>query len=431
MNIRVKLTRSENYNYHGVSSGTVVTLDLEEYLKGVVPAEMSCGSDWPDAALKAQAIAARSYAIYHINHPKSSYDLNDTTAYQAYRCSRFATRTNNIVTGTAGLVLTYASSVIESVFSACNGGTTVSSQSKWGHYHPFLIAQADPWDAATGEAKDGHGVGMSQLGAQYAGNHGVTYHAILNFYYPTTSLVSDYGSGSSGGSGTGATYEGIVATGNSYPLNVRAAASVSSTKLGELDNGTALQVIDYNSLWYQIDFNGQTAYIMKHYVQLSGQGGGTETIIGVVATGNSYPLNVRAAASTSSTLLGTVANGITLQLIDYNTSWYQFTFNGQTAYVMKQFIQVSGQGGGVYLTWQDKYGNNTFVESYTYSGNVARYQSDLNLWLSDHGYSTIIVDGKYGNNTMNATSAFQSHNSLTVDGIAGPQTKAALFAQYN
>lgn len=61
MNIRVKLTKSANYNHYNVSSGSVIQLDLEEYLRGVVPSE--CYTTWSQNTLKAQAVAARSYAI--------------------------------------------------------------------------------------------------------------------------------------------------------------------------------------------------------------------------------------------------------------------------------------------------------------------------------------------------------------------------------
>ena len=63
MNIRVKLTKSANYNHYNVSSGSVIQLDLEEYLRGVVPSE--CYTTWSQNTLKAQAVAARSYAIVH------------------------------------------------------------------------------------------------------------------------------------------------------------------------------------------------------------------------------------------------------------------------------------------------------------------------------------------------------------------------------
>lgn len=63
MNINIKLTRSENASYHNTSVGTIITMDIEEYLRGVVPSEVY--PSWHAEALKAQAVAARTYGIYH------------------------------------------------------------------------------------------------------------------------------------------------------------------------------------------------------------------------------------------------------------------------------------------------------------------------------------------------------------------------------
>jgi hypothetical protein len=80
----------------------VVTVDLEQYLRGVVPAEMP--SSWPPEALKAQAIAARTYALYHVEHPKHAdrgADLCTRTCCQAWQTiTRPAT--DEAVTATAG-----------------------------------------------------------------------------------------------------------------------------------------------------------------------------------------------------------------------------------------------------------------------------------------------------------------------------------------
>ena len=75
MNIRVKITRD--------SSNTIKTMDLEEYLRCVVPSEMP--ASWPAEALKAQAVAARTYAMKKIQDRKSKeFDVDDTNAFQAY-----------------------------------------------------------------------------------------------------------------------------------------------------------------------------------------------------------------------------------------------------------------------------------------------------------------------------------------------------------
>lgn len=59
-------------------------------------------------------------------------------------------------------MLTYNNSVAECVFCASNGGHCVSAESRWGNVIPYLIDKDDPWTAATGKARNGHGVGLSQ-----------------------------------------------------------------------------------------------------------------------------------------------------------------------------------------------------------------------------------------------------------------------------
>jgi uncharacterized protein YgiM (DUF1202 family) len=73
-----------------------------------------------------------------------------------------------------------------------------------------------------------------------------------------------------------------------------------------------------------------------------GSGSSSTTTTCVVQTGNSAPLNVRAQPSTSSTLLGTLANGTTVVCEVYNSDWYKITYNGQIAYVMRMYLTLAG-----------------------------------------------------------------------------------------
>jgi peptidoglycan hydrolase-like amidase len=177
-NIRIKITRVGQPFY-----GQVRTLDLEDYLVGVVSSEMS--DKWPLEALMAQAVAARTYAMAHMRS-SAAYDMDDTTKYQAYRYRKpgAAPNVENAVKATAGMALRYGGKLISAVYSASNGGQVRSSKDRWGSNIAYLQAKPDPWDKATGLPRFGHGVGMSQRGAQWAANHGVSWRDILAFYYP-------------------------------------------------------------------------------------------------------------------------------------------------------------------------------------------------------------------------------------------------------
>lgn len=184
MKINVKLTRSENIRYYHKSQ---IEIDIEEYLKGVVPAEIG------NAALeacKAQAVAARTFALN--KQKRQGYITDKSSVDQAFRASRFAanySRAHQGVMDTAGEVLYYKDALVTGAyFCHSNGGRTYSSKEVWGGDRPYLIARTDPWDKGT---KSGHGIGLSQTGAKAAAAAGKTYKEILNFYYPGTVITKE------------------------------------------------------------------------------------------------------------------------------------------------------------------------------------------------------------------------------------------------
>ncbi len=153
-------------------------IDLENYLKGVVPSEMP--ASWEFEALKAQAIAARSFALANLGkQAKYGYDLKDNTEDQAYGGASAETNiTNKAVDETHGLVLTYDMKIISAYYSASAGGMT--SSSVWGGYAPYLHSVPSFDDNV---AKNGHGVGMSQHGANNLAKQGYNAYQILQYFY--------------------------------------------------------------------------------------------------------------------------------------------------------------------------------------------------------------------------------------------------------
>lgn len=153
-------------------------IDLENYLKGVVPSEMPAA--WEFEALKAQAIAARSFALANLGkQSRYGYDLKDNTEDQAYGGASSETNiTNKAVEETHGLVLTYDMKIISAYYSASAGGMT--SNSVWGGYVPYLHS-VPSFDDSVG--KKGHGVGMSQHGANNLAKQGYNAYQILQYFY--------------------------------------------------------------------------------------------------------------------------------------------------------------------------------------------------------------------------------------------------------
>jgi SpoIID/LytB domain protein len=157
---RVALPNGTSRDYRGVVQAvrtgptvlaSVVVLDLEDYLLGVVPRESS--ASWRTAALEAQSIAARSYSANTRDRVAGAgrWDICDTTQCQVFGGTRLHTRTATTelepatttaaVRATAGVVRTYAGKPILAEYSSSNGGWSTAGNV------PYLSARPDPWDS--------------------------------------------------------------------------------------------------------------------------------------------------------------------------------------------------------------------------------------------------------------------------------------------
>ncbi len=131
---------------------TVVNLvEFEEYIEGVVATEMS--ESWPIEALKAQAVAARSYAVsLGSKHAKHHFDICDSTDCQAYTGqSRVGTNIKAAVAQTAGLGCVYNGNAASTFYYSSNGGASESVSVVWGSnqsQYPYLVGKADPYEPA-------------------------------------------------------------------------------------------------------------------------------------------------------------------------------------------------------------------------------------------------------------------------------------------
>ena len=118
--------------------GLLNVLDVEQYLCGVLPAEV--GASWHMEALRAQAISARTYVLKQsMNRAEKGYDVVDTDADQVYKGAGVETdRTNQAVRSTAGEILTYGNEIAYTYFHSDSGGHTANIQDVWGQNLPYL-----------------------------------------------------------------------------------------------------------------------------------------------------------------------------------------------------------------------------------------------------------------------------------------------------
>lgn len=144
----------KGYRYYGAfqysrdSGGdlnVINCVELEDYVKGSIPSEMS--NTWPLEALKAQAVCARSYVIANIGK-HSYYDVCPTEHCQMYEGTGKANATTDAaVDQTAGQFMTYDGKLCIAYYASSNGGASENSENVWPNAVPYCRGVIDPYEA--------------------------------------------------------------------------------------------------------------------------------------------------------------------------------------------------------------------------------------------------------------------------------------------
>ena len=131
-------------------------VSLAEYLLGVVPSEVY--PKWPEEALKTQAVAARTYAVFHLGQVRAKkknrlWDVDDTIAFQAYTgLTLRSKRTDAAVEKTRGQILTHDADVIQAYYHADSGGQTEDAINVWNQDIPYVQGRKETFEAAQGSS---------------------------------------------------------------------------------------------------------------------------------------------------------------------------------------------------------------------------------------------------------------------------------------
>lgn len=151
--IQEQTPKQETYLTINRANGTVLNLELEEYIVGVVGAEMP--ASFHTEALKAQAIIARTYALKSIekgtpltdNSSTQNYKTNDELkAMWGSSYNTYFNKIKNAVDSTKGIYLTYQGQTIEAVYHSTSNGTTEDAKNVWNNFFPYLIPVSSPYD---------------------------------------------------------------------------------------------------------------------------------------------------------------------------------------------------------------------------------------------------------------------------------------------
>lgn len=276
------------FRYERINGGnlTVVNLlGLEDYVKGVVPYEMS--NSWPIEALKAQAVCARTYALSNLNrHSSYHFDICSSTHCQAYYgTNRAGSNSDAAVEQTAGQVATYNGRLAECVYYSSNGGASEDSSVVWGSNqdsYPYLVGVMDPYEALVAD-----GISNYYWTREYTGSELAQKLRALG--YSCTDIVSarvrEY-------TDTGNPLEVTFtdSSGRSYTLTTRRVYSTFGLRSYRYDisgggsgSGPLLvngQGVDSLDGMYAIDGNGNTVAIGNGVYVIGGDGSVTQAGFG-------------------------------------------------------------------------------------------------------------------------------------------------------
>ncbi len=154
MGSRAYRGRMEIGRYNKKTLTAVNIVPLEDYLYGVVPAEMP--ADWHEEALKAQAVCSRSYALIKAGYggasnAKKGYKVVDTVSSQVYKgYLAESVKANRAVDATRGEMVCYNNKVVSAYFFSASGGRTEASEDVWAAGLPYLKSVPDLYEQNAG-----------------------------------------------------------------------------------------------------------------------------------------------------------------------------------------------------------------------------------------------------------------------------------------
>lgn len=210
------------------------------------------------------------------------------------------------------------------------------------------------WELRRG--RYGHGVGLSQRGAEQMANQGMKYDQILKFYYPGAALRSmglsmptdPSNNAAPQGNALGSPIATAVTTG---VVNLRAGASTNTTKLDTVPANTSLTIFAQQDGFSLTQYNNKTGYVSNSYLKISQlsteqpqQSGQTGNAISSFGEVTSSTLNFR-DKPVNGKVLQTLKKGAKLDIYGYsdnNKTWYYCTANGKTGYVSAQYVKITG-----------------------------------------------------------------------------------------
>ena len=300
--IRV-IHREENYYRWDVPVGQIDVITFETYVKRVVPVEISA-SIYPTEAIKAQAVAARTYGWYYVEHPPDpEWDVSDWTDFQVMgRDDQRHWRSDAATDATQGQYIAHQGNVIVAFYSAENGCPTLGMDGV-----DYIEAVDDP--VSFGQERWGHGWGMSQRGARrWAEWHGWSYQQILTHYYTGVTVELPSTGGPTPLGGVTLPWSDYFVTSNRVYIVANAsdeASAASAVGFYVVTDTTSLIVTDtvssdgWSTVWDVATLSDTTSTVITLTLRISDTGGYVQSQPDAVHIGldRQPPTNTTAAIS--------------------------------------------------------------------------------------------------------------------------------------
>lgn len=355
-------------------------LDMQEYLCSVVPSEMP--ASFGLEAVKAQAVAARTYALSQINrHTDDGFNLCSTVHCQVYSGMRTeCSLTNQAVEETKDMIVTYNGELISTYYSASMGGYTEDVENVWGKEIPYLKAVKDPYEPKMtpgtiyfskeeienklenknidiGDVIKIEVTQWTDAGRAYelliTGTKGKstyvregtrTFFNLKGQMYTIdggegivglAKLVKEYGK----------TIENKVEYVNvrTEALNVRSEPNSESEKIGNVYKNEKYDIIDEKDGWIKIKFENEDkdnveGWISEQYVKVIKDV--EKTKIAKIAKITANEMNIRKKASTSSDILGTAVKNEGYVIAEEKGNWVKVIYAEKEAWLNKEYVEI-------------------------------------------------------------------------------------------
>lgn len=178
----------KNSNYNGdfylleKDSSLINLIDMENYVYSVVANEV--GNTFEFEAIKAQAVAARTYAFHNSKKfIKDGYNLTSSVISQVYNGNKKVDqKIIDAVNETRGEVILYDEDIIDSTYSSTSGGVVASAEDTWGEARPYLISKNDPYSLNSPRVNWEHSLSINEIDSRLSKGTNKTNFESLVFY---------------------------------------------------------------------------------------------------------------------------------------------------------------------------------------------------------------------------------------------------------